>query len=119
MLLVDDEPALVSLGQRILKRQGYRVTGVSRAADALAAMRAEPGAFDLVVADYNMPGVTGLDLARAIWAEWPGFPVVLASGNVTEALQAEAAAGGIQQVLRKPYSTDDLCATVARVLPPT
>ena len=114
--LVDDESALVSVATRMLKRNGYQVTGFTRPEDALTAVQADPGAFALMVADYNMPGATGLELVRRVRTQAPGLPVVLASGHVTEAIQAEAAAAGIQQILRKPYSADELCAAIAMAL---
>jgi CheY-like chemotaxis protein len=116
ILFVDDELALVNLGTRFLERNGFRVTGLTGAADAIAAVRAHPEAFDLVVTDYNMPRASGVDLAREIVRLRPDLPVMLASGLITDELQTEAAAAGVRQLLAKPYSATDLCAIIHRIL---
>jgi CheY-like chemotaxis protein len=116
ILFIDDELALVNLGRRILERNGFRVTGLTGAADAVAAVHANPQAFDLVVTDYNMPRASGVDLARDLVRLRPDLPVMLASGLITDELQIEAAAAGVRQVLGKPYSATDLCAAIHRTL---
>ncbi|NOT28601.1 MAG: PAS domain S-box protein [Acidobacteria bacterium] len=116
ILFIDDELALVNLGTRILERHGFRVTGLTGAADAVAAVQANPEAFDLVVTDYNMPRASGVDLAREIVRLRPDLPVMLASGLITDQLQTEAAAAGVRHLLGKPYSATDLCAVIHRIL---
>ena len=116
ILFLDDEQALVNLGARILERHGFRVTGHTSADEALAAIQRNPGGFDLVVTDYHMPRVSGVHLAREIGTLYPDLPVMLASGLVTDALKAEAAAAGVRHLLDKPYSAIDLCALVHRAL---
>jgi len=68
----------------------------------------------LVVTDYNMPHISGLELAQAVKAIRPGLPVILASGYITEELRAEAPAAGIRELIYKPDTVDDLCKAVAR-----
>ncbi|MBL0124373.1 MAG: PAS domain S-box protein [Betaproteobacteria bacterium] len=60
ILYLDDDESLVFLVTRLLERRGFRVSGYTDQREALAALRAEPSAFDLVVTDYNMPGMSGL-----------------------------------------------------------
>ena len=116
ILFLDDEQALVNLGARILERHGFRVTGLTSVDEALAAIQRDPGVFDLVVTDYHMPRVSGVHLAREIWTLYPDLPVMLASGLVTDALKAEAAAAGVRHLLDKPYSAIGLCTLVHRAL---
>jgi PAS domain S-box-containing protein len=75
VLYVDDEPNLVDLVARTLKRLGYRVTGYEQPARALEAFRANPQTFDVVVTDLNMPGMSGFDFAAALFAVRPDIPV--------------------------------------------
>ena len=94
VLYLDDEEPLVFLASRVLKRLGYRVSGYTRPEEALAAVRADPGQFDLVVTDLNMPRISGLEVAGELLRLRPALPVVLASGYITEELRAAAFRGG-------------------------
>ena len=115
ILYLDDEPSLVLLVQRQLARRGYRVAGFTKQAEALAALRAEPAAFDLVVTDYNMPGISGLDVAREVRAIRADLPVMVVSGHVDETLLAEAAGAGVRELILKANGVDELCAALARL----
>jgi CheY-like chemotaxis protein len=114
VLYVDDEKAIVSLMKRMLERQGYRVSGYTDPREAVAAVRANPSQFDLVVTDYNMPGLDGLEVAQALKQIRPNLPVVLASGYITEEMRAKAPAAGVSELIYKPNTVDDLCEAVAR-----
>ncbi len=115
VLLVDDEEPLVRIGTRILQRQGYEVTGFIRPADALAAVRAAPHLFDVVVTDQNMPEMGGLDLARAIAAMRPDLPIVMVSGHRVFS-EEELAAANVRHHLGKPYTIDALGEIVEAAL---
>ncbi|MBI3373887.1 MAG: PAS domain S-box protein [Betaproteobacteria bacterium] len=115
VLYVDDDESIVHLTTRLLQRQGYRVSGYTDPREALAAARADPGQFDLAVTDYNMPGMSGLDVVQALKEIRSDLPVVLASGYVTEELRAKARAAGVRELIYKPNTADDLCEAVARV----
>jgi PAS domain S-box-containing protein len=114
VLYLDDEEQLVFLVTRMLERLGYVVSGYTRAEEALAAVRADPSQFDLVVTDLNMPGMSGLDVAREVSRLRPDLPVVLASGYVTDELRAQALAAGVRQVIYKPNTVEELCDAVDR-----
>ena len=118
ILILDDESPLVRMATRVLERKGYRVTGFSHVVDALDAIHAFPEAFDLLMVDFNMPGATGVAVAREVWTRRPGLPVLMVSGRLSDAEMAEVAATGIHRTLAKPYSTDDLCAAVHDLLTP-
>ena len=81
---------------------------------ALAAARADPAQFDLAVTDYNMPGMSGLNVAIALRDIRADLPVVLASGYITEELRANAPAAGIRELIYK-HTVDELCEAVARI----
>jgi CheY-like chemotaxis protein len=114
ILFVDDEEGLVRLMQRLLVGQGFRFSGYDDPREALNAVRANPGQFDLVVTDYNMPHISGLELAQAVKAIRADLPIILASGYITEELRAKAPAAGIRELIYKPNTVDDLCDAVAR-----
>lgn len=119
VLLVDDEEPLLTAAAKILERQGCTVTACTRAADALAAVRADPTGFDLVVADYIMPGISGLDVAAEIRMLRYDVPILLVSGRLTDEVRAEAAAVGVIEVLPKPYAAATLVDVVRRLAAPS
>jgi PAS domain S-box-containing protein len=112
VLIVDDEQAVARSSARILERFGYRVTFRTDPEEALAVFREQPESFDLVISDLTMPGMSGIDVARAILALRPGFPVILMSGLVDEATLASAQALGVREVLLKPVMPNLLAETV-------
>lgn len=116
ILLVDDEPALVDIGSTVLERQGYRVQAFTSSAQALAAARAAPQDFDLLISDLAMPGMSGLDLVEQIRGLRPDIPVVIVSGHVDLATQDRITAMGIQSILLKPFTVDLLGQTVSDAL---
>ena len=116
VLYVDDEDAIIFMMTRMLERLGYRVSGYTDPQAALAAARNTPDRFDLVVTDYNMPGMSGLDMARELRKIRPDLPVALASGYITDELRQEAPAAGVVELIYKPHTADELCAAVARIV---
>ena len=82
VLLVDDEEALVRLGEEMIAELGYEPVGFTSSAAALEAFR-EPERFDAVLSDEAMPDMTGSELAREIRGIRPDIPIVLMSGYVT------------------------------------
>ena len=115
VLYVDDDESIVFLMTRLLERQGYRVRGFTDAHTALAEVRSSPCDFDLVVTDYNMPGMSGLDLALALKDIRADLPVALASGYVTDELRDKARAAGIRELIYKPDTAEELSGAVARL----
>jgi nitrogen-specific signal transduction histidine kinase len=116
VLYLDDEASLVNLTTRLLGRAGYEVEGFTRPADAIAAFAADPGRFDVVVSDMNMPTATGLSVAAEILRLRPDVPVALISGFVTDELTARADALGVRAVIYKPNLTRDLVPLIGRLV---
>ena len=116
ILLVDDEEALLRLGEEVLAELGYEPVGFSSSDAAWEALQAAPERFDAVISDHTMPGLTGLELAARIAGTHPGLPFILCSGFSTPALEREAAAIGVKAVLRKPVRTADLATALAQAL---
>jgi len=117
VLFIDDDETMALLAERVLRRAGYRSTTFSDAAQALAAVRADPAAFDAVVTDYNMPGTTGLDVARALAKLAPDLPVFIGSGYVDAALQDAATAAGVRGLLHKERLVEDLVPMLQAAAP--
>ncbi|MFW5333300.1 ATP-binding protein [Hydrogenophaga sp. ZJX-1] len=118
ILYLDDDDTLVFLVRRLLERRGYKVTAVTDQSVAIEAVRNQPTGFDLLMTDYNMPGMSGLEVARAVLAINPDLPVAVASGYITDELQVEALACGVREVVFKTDAVDAFCEVVARLVSP-
>lgn len=116
VLYLDDDESMVLMVTRFLRKRGFRVSGFEVAADALAALAADPDDFDLVVTDFNMPKASGLDVARAIAQIRPALPVVITTGYISEALRDGARRAGVRELLYKPNSVEELAASISRLL---
>ena len=100
----------------MLERNGHEVSGYTDPRMAVAAVRSDPDRFDLAVTDYNMPGMSGLEVARALRGIRADLSVALASGFITEELRARAPAAGVSELIYKPDTVGDFCETVARLV---
>jgi PAS domain S-box-containing protein len=116
ILLVDDEEALVRLGEEMVAELGYDAVGLSSSEEALELFRAEPERFDAVLSDEAMPGLTGSELTIEIRKIRPNIPVVLMSGYVTPALSARAQDAGVIEVLAKPLVSREIARSLASAL---
>jgi len=118
ILYLDDDDTLVFLVSRLLEQRGFRVAAFEVQDDALAAVRDNPKAYDLFLTDFNMPGMSGLDVAREALAIAPDLNVALASGYITEELKAEALAIGVREVIFKTDAVEEFCEVVDRLITP-
>lgn len=101
---------------RLLKRRGYRVSPHHDQRAALKAIGADPAGVDLLLTDYNMPGMSGLDLAREARAIRADLPIGIASGFIDEALSAGAASVGVRSLIFKATSVEEFCAAIEALL---
>jgi CheY-like chemotaxis protein/two-component sensor histidine kinase len=118
VLYVDDDEVMLLMVERLLQRLGYRPLCLADPRQALQAVGTtkhdEPG-FDAVVTDYNMPGLNGIELARALQATVPRLPVLLSTGFIAETLRAEARDAGVRAVLRKEHTLEELGPALQRL----
>lgn len=118
ILLVDDEQELVSSCSEFLVNLGYRVHAETDSKTALQVFKSSPENFDLIITDFNMPGMSGDKLAQEILAEKPGIPIILCSGYSHSFDESAATALGIREYLKKPISLKGLALTVRKYLKP-
>lgn len=117
ILFVDDEAALVRLGEKMLQSLGYTVVAESSSVQALALFRSKPDEFDLLITDYTMPQMTGLDLIKQIRQIRADLPVILCSGH-TDFLDSMSISDlGVQELIRKPINRRTMAEAVSRFLP--
>lgn len=114
ILIVDDAGPVVVLCVNVLQALGYAVKGANRGEAAMEMIRKE--SFDLMVLDYKMPGMSGFEVFQQAHQQHPKMAVVLVTGHGTPDIVNEATRLGFNAILLKPFTSDELRATVEKVL---
>ncbi|MGK2911420.1 MAG: PAS domain S-box protein [Sphingobium sp.] len=110
VLLTEDSPQVRQFARQLLSDLKCEVTEASNAEEALRFLTA--GSVDMLFSDVVMPGMSGIQLARTVQAQWPHLPILLTTGYSEEYLKGDA---GDLEVLRKPYGPEKLAAAIAAV----
>jgi len=92
----------------MLERMGYAVTARTSSMEALTTFRNQPDAFDLVITDQTMPGMTGIDLARKMLQLRPDLPIILCTGYSSRLSKEQVRAYGIKGFALKPLAKKDI-----------
>jgi|GEM_PF-660720 len=116
ILFVDDEEVLIKLGCERLSRLGYRVRATTDPKEALSLFTSDPRAFDLVLTDMTMPGMSGLSLANLIKKIDPTTPIILCSGFHKTVSASSPRKSGIDLYLDKPVDLPTLAFSVRNLL---
>ena len=116
VLFVDDEEALVEMGEDILAELGYEVTSRMNGREALALFRLDPSRFDLVITDQTMPEMTGIELAKEILAIRADMPIIMCTGFSYLVDADKATAAGIRAFAMKPLTKREIAKTIRKVL---
>ena len=116
VLFVDDEEALVEMGEEVLAELGYHVTSRTGSKEALALLKEGPSRFDLVITDQTMPDMTGAELAKEILALRPDMPIIMCTGFSHTVDADKARAAGIRAFVMKPLTKKEIATTIRKVL---
>ena len=116
ILFVDDEPTIAEIARRILEPFGYQVTTRTSSTEALELVRADPRAFDLLITDLDMPGISGMDLIAGCRALRPDLPVILCTGLAEFSDTQRAAEMRVDAIVLKPFRQADLAESIETVL---
>jgi DNA-binding NtrC family response regulator len=114
ILVIDDEIEAQRALVQVLKREKYRVEGVSSASEGLN--RLSEKVFDLVITDIRMERMDGMELMRQVRSRWPDTLVIVMTAFVSIDTAIRAIHEGAYDYLSKPYEVDDLRQTVRRAL---
>lgn len=119
ILLVDDEPQVRRMGRRVLTQLGYTVTTAQSGKEALNLLEDKSVDYSLVITDYNMPKMTGLELASNLSDLDNRVPVILMSGYGDKITHEEIEAVGIGIFLQKPANKKQLDEAIRQILKKT
>ena len=115
ILYVDDEKTLADMSKIMLERLGYHITVCTSSLEALNIFENGSDAFDLVITDQTMPGMTGIDLARNILKIRPNMPIILCTGYSSIVSAEEARAVGIKGFAMKPLVWSDIGGIIRKI----
>ena len=116
IVFVDDEEFIVDIAQQMLEMLGYRVVSKTDSREAFAYFKEHAGEVDLVITDFTMPHMTGIDLAKEIRKIRPDLPILLCTGYNTGFSEAEIKEAGINAFILKPVVRKELAEVVRKVL---
>jgi PAS domain S-box-containing protein len=116
VLLVDDQQYIADFAQLSLAGQGFQVQALTDPAAALRAFQANPRAFDLILIDYYMPQMNGLELVQRLRTVRDDVPIVLMSGFAGALDEQRLALAGVREILPKPFTMQTLSDVLQRVL---
>jgi len=116
ILFVDDEKALVDIGREMLESLGYETVARTSSVEALEAFRFQPDKFDLILADQNMPNLTGMELADKAMQIRPDIPVILCTGFSEIVPYSKVRELGIREIVMKPILKRQLAESIHRAL---
>lgn len=119
VMVVDDENMIIDVVVRGLKKMGFQVTGFTDGIEALEVFRENPAAFDVVVTDQTMPGITGFELAAHVSSIRPDLPIILSTGYSKTINESELRMAGISHFLPKPLKINELATLLCEINKPS
>jgi signal transduction histidine kinase/CheY-like chemotaxis protein len=113
---VDDDEVVQLMVHRVLERAGFDVTSFSDPGELLAVVRSDPECYALLVTDFSMPLMNGLQVAQAVREICPDIPVIIATGYAPDELQEAVARLGRAEILNKERTFEELGERATRAI---
>jgi DNA-binding response OmpR family regulator len=104
ILVIDDDPAVRAFLTEFLEQQAFEVRIAQDGMQALPIFRAE--LFDLILVDFQMPGMSGLEVATEVRKTHPHIPIALITGTAKTLDTGKVARAGITRVFQKPFDLE-------------
>lgn len=114
ILLVEDDPNIVTGLQKVLRTQGYDITAIVRGDEGLK--RATDESFDLIITDLKLPGLDGLELVKQLHHKKPKLPIILITAHGSTETAIEATKWGAFDYVPKPFDVEELLDLVGKAI---
>jgi len=116
ILLVDDEQYIVDIAKEMLVNLGYSVDARTNSLECLEVFRAHPDEYDLIITDFTMPRMNGMELISEIRKIRQTIPIILCTGFSRSILSTKMTTLAIDSLIMKPFSTSDLAFSVRETI---
>ena len=116
VLLVEDEPAILSMGKIMLEQLGYLVLATDRPGEAIRMAEEHAGEIQLLLTDVVMPNMNGRDLAERLHSLYPSMKSLFMSGYTADVIAHRGVLDKSVNFLQKPFSLRDLAVKVRQAL---
>ncbi|MBW2180216.1 MAG: response regulator, partial [Deltaproteobacteria bacterium] len=116
ILFVDDEKVILNSYQKMLTKLGYKVTLSANGVEALELFRSAKKRFDLVITDFTMPNMTGMELAQKLMRIRPDIPIILCTGFNALVTPEKARRLGIREFIMKPVKLQKMAQIIRSAL---
>jgi len=114
ILLVEDEEIIRRIILKVLERCGYNIVGVETAEDAKNKL--ETQTFDVIISNYHLPGMSGLDLTRELRSHGCSIPVIIVTGQFTPEVREESLDAGVDAVFPKSLNLEEFHDAIAQLI---
>jgi CheY-like chemotaxis protein len=117
VLIADDDPAICTLIDTVLRKGPYEIMMCNDAESALVAVDRH-GPFDIIICDFMLPGISGIDLIERLRSKEStrGVPILMISGHTNYAMDGRAKNAGANLFLNKPFTISQLRSAVTQLL---
>lgn len=116
ILLIDDEPMVTDICEMMIKRLGHKVLKAHSGPEGIEVFLAHKSGIDLIITDFNMPGMNGQQVVNTLRLMGHGVKVLLTSGGLSDAEEKKVVANGFSGFLKKPFSMTTLSNKIAELL---
>ena len=116
ILLIDDEPMVTDICEMMLIRLGHKVIKAHSGFEGIKIYKANNAGIDLIISDFNMPGMNGQEVVDTLRVMEPRVKVLLSSGGPIAAEEDVVVSRGFNGFLKKPYSINTLSNKIAEIL---
>lgn len=120
VLVVDDSSVMRQIIKNTLKQLGFEVGGLTDAEDGqMGLKRAQEGGLDLIISDWNMPKMTGIEFLKAVRGDGAikGIPFLMVTSEADKEKIVEAVQAGVSQYIVKPFNANQLEEKIKAIFP--
>lgn len=116
ILLVEDDPAVRKVTTQLLEHLKCNVVAVAGGKDAISRIKDQSNCFDLVMTDYSMPDMNGVELTMSLKSLLPDMPVILCTGADSGADDRFMFESGVTEILPKPFTRNELDYSIRKAV---
>lgn len=116
IIIMDDQESMLQILSQTLKDQGFEVTTANDGEEGLSKIKANPQAFNLILADVNMPKLNGFELLQQVKQSQPRIPVVFCTSMAEGVVDMVGKEYHVDGVIKKPFEIEDVLKTINQVL---